>query len=68
MERDAKVLRWAASSALPDVFEAAVEDERGSPELTCASRLLEGAEDACTEALVEFVPEKRGPAVTHLAW
>ena len=68
MERDARVLRWAASSALPDVFQAAVEDERDNPELTCVSRLLEGAEDACTEALVKFVLEKRGSVVSHLAW
>eukprot|EP00959_Pyramimonas_sp_CCMP1952_P349819 7329776-Pyramimonas_sp.AAC.1 len=68
MERDARVLRWAATSALPEVFQAAVEDGRDNPELTCVSRLLEGAEDACTEALVKFVQEKRGGAVSHLAW
>ena len=68
MERDARVLRWASSSALPNVYKAAVDDNRDSPELTCVSRLLEGAEDACTESLVKFVQEKLGHNVSHLAW
>jgi len=66
MQSASRLQRWAADSCLPDMYEAALADDRPSPESICLSKLLEGIEDACTEALVQFVIRASGDKLAHL--